>query len=374
MKNSLCLIAVLVFVLTGATSCASNSDGLTSPTDSVESTNVTTTPEETATDVTAIILGDIITINGAGASVNEEGVTITSTGTYKFSGTLEDGMVQVDAAGETVELILDGATITSSDSPAILFSEVGEAIVTLQEGTVNTLADGGNSDFDAALYSNGTITIRGEGDLNVTGSNNEGISSVMHINIGGGNIRVIAVEDGLNANNDNVSVITISGGYLYVESESGDGIDSNGDITITGGTLITLSALADASGGLDADGDVTISGGTVIATGSRLSVPGASSPQKSLLVTYDTTQQANTLVSIQEDGRQILTFAPAKDYQSLLYSSDSIADDISYDVYTGGSATGDMVDGLYPNAEYTPGTLVTTVTTESINNASRGGP
>ena len=367
MKNSLRFMLVLVLVLTGATHCIFSSS-LISPTDSAESTETTA-----VTDVTAITLGDTITINGAGASVSDEGVTITSSGTYKFSGSLKDGMVQVNAPGKTVELILDGATITSSDSPAILFAEVGEAIVTLQEGSVNALTDGGDSDFDAALYSNGTITIRGKGDLNIAANNNEGISSVTHINIEGGNIRVKAVEDCLNANNDHVSVITVSGGYLYVESESGDGIDSNGDITITGGTLIALSTLADDSGGLDADGDVTIRGGTVIATGARLSIPRTNSPQKSILVTYDTTQEANTLISIQEDGRQILTFAPAQDYQSLLYSSDSIADNVSYDVFSGGSATGDVVDGLYTNAEYSPGILVTTVTTESINNANRGG-
>jgi hypothetical protein len=274
-------------------------------------------------------------------------------------------MVQVNAPGATVELVLGGATITNLDGPAILFAQAGEAIVTLQEGSVNALADGGNSDFDAALYSNASITIRGGGDLHITGNNLEGISSVMHINIEGGNIRVHAVEDGLNANNDNVSVITVSGGYLYIESQNGDGIDSNGKITITGGAVVTLSSLADVSGGLDADGDVTIDGGTVIATGARLSTPAAGSAQKSILVSYTATQAANTLVSIQEAGRQILTFAPAAPYQSLLYSAAGLADNVSYEVYSGGSATGDVVDGLYRNAQYTPGSLVATVTTAS---------
>ena len=86
---------------------------------------------------------------------------------------------------------------------------------------------------------------------------------------------------------------------------------------------------------------------------------------------YTATQAANTLVAIQEAGRPILTFAPAVAYQSLLYSAAGLADNAPYEVYTGGSATGEVVDGLYTNAQYTPGSLVATVTTASANDANR---
>ena len=141
-------------------------------------------------------------------------------------------MIEVDAPNETVHLFLDGVTITNSNGPAILFKEASEAIVTLEADAENVLRDGGNSDYDAALYSTSTMTIKGEGNLMVTGNNEEGIASEMHLNIEGGNIWVSAADDGLNANNDNVSEITISGGYLYVDG-GGDGIDSNGSIHIT---------------------------------------------------------------------------------------------------------------------------------------------
>ena len=326
-----------------------------------------------ASSATTIVLGDAITIEGAGAAVSESGVLINAAGTYVVSGTLADGMVEVNAPGAQVEIVLAGASITNSEGPAILFAEIEQAVVTLQAGTENFLADGGSSEFDAALYSYGTLTLGGEGALNVTATY-EGISSVMHIIMNSGTIRVYANEDGLNANNDGISEITINGGYLYVETEVGDGIDSNGTININGGTVISLGALADMNGGIDADGDVTITGGTVIATGAMLSMPVSTSPQKSLYVSFNGTQAAGTLFSIQADGGQLLTFAPAIDYQSFLYSSGSVAEGVSYDVYSGGSVTGEAVDGLTVEGEVSVGTLFSTITTDSVLSGGRPGP
>lgn len=371
MRKILLLILVLSLGLAGITGCSSNAGSNSN----AGSTIMPLDNTNEDIDYTAkIVLNKETTIEGSGASRSDQGVTITSGGTYGISGTLEDGMIQVDAADQLVTLVLNGVSITNSKGPAILFKEAKEGIVALKSSTTNKLEDGGSDEHDAALYSKPTLTIQGKGNLIVSGNNNEGISSQMHINIKDGNIRVKAIEDGLNANNDNVSEITVSGGYLYVESQKGDGIDSNGAITITGGTVISLSSLADASGGLDADGKVTISGGTVIATGAQLSVPSIDSSQKSLFINNITTRKANTLVSIQKEGKSILLFAPAIDYQQLLFSSNSIEDQASYDVYSGGSVTGDMVDGLYRNATYQSGTKISSITTESVaNNRSPGG-
>ncbi|MNM90343.1 hypothetical protein D3C81_1026000 [compost metagenome] len=366
MKKTTILLLSLILAA-GIAGCDSNKANNTP----VANTDTDVTETEVVADpVTKIILGSNITIDGEGASLSENGVSITSAGTYEISGTLADGSIKIDAADQEVELILNGAHITSTDGPAILFTNTKEALVTMQEGTNNTLTDGGESEYDAALYSTSSLTIKGGGNLTITGNNNEGIATEMHLNIEDGNVHVTAVDDGLNANNDNVSTITVSGGYLYIES-GGDGVDSNGTINITGGTVISLSALTDASGGLDADGEVTISGGTVIATGAKLSVPSSNSSQKSLFVSYDTAQKADTLVSIQNEGNDILTFAPAKDYQALLYSSSEITEGTTYDIYSGGSATGDLIDGLYSNATYTQGTKIASVTTDSINQANQ---
>jgi len=68
----------------------------------------------------------------------------------------------------------------------------------------------------------------------------------MHLTINEGTIFIQAADDGLNGSTDNVSMITINGGTLIINAE-GDGIDSNGSLTINGGTVITASALTDGS-------------------------------------------------------------------------------------------------------------------------------
>ncbi len=329
------------------------------------------TPDEGKADAT-IVLGAQTDVQGDGVSVDGSFVTITAGGTYLLSGDLADGMVQVQAPDEIVTLVLDGVNIANSSGPAILIAAADEAIVTLADGSENFLADGGASEEDAALYSLASLTINGTGSLAVQGNANEGISSTMDITIESGDIRVQAFEDGINASTDGVSQINISGGYLFVETETGDAIDSNGTITITGGTVIALGALVDMNGGIDADGAVTIDGGTVIATGARNSSPVTDAAQKSLLVSFGGTQPAGTLIVIQDEaGNAVLTFAPPVDFQQVLVSTGDIADGVTYTVFAGGTASGDPVDGVYTEAPTDLGTDVGTVTTDSVN---QGGP
>ncbi|MCW5882421.1 MAG: carbohydrate-binding domain-containing protein [Anaerolineae bacterium] len=345
---------------------------------SAAATRVATAVSPAATQPTAaatIVFGDTISINGAGAVTTADGVKITAGGTYTLSGILKDGMVEVDAPGAVVDLILAGVTISNADGPAIYLARATDATVTLKTGTSNTVSDGGSSDLDAAIYARMPLTFRGDGNLQVNGNAHEGISSTMHITVEGGNIRVKALEDGINANNDGVSVITISGGYLLVETTVGDGIDSNGKIVITGGTVITHGSITDVNAGLDADSGVTITGGTVIATGSSmLNKPTAASTVKSLLVAFNGTQRAGTLVSIQAgSSAPILVFAPSLDFQRLLYASSQVAEGVTYTVSTGGTASGAPVDGLYPAGPVSGASQVGTVTTATIPAGGRPG-
>jgi predicted nucleotidyltransferase len=85
--------------------------------------------------------------------------------------------------------------------------------------------------------------------------------------------------------------------------------------------------------------------------------PGQDSSQYSVLVNFDTALEAGTLVHVQtSDGESVLTFAPAKTFQSIVFSAPELVKDESYDVYTGGSLDGTAADGLYADGVYTPGT------------------
>ncbi|MBR4215373.1 MAG: carbohydrate-binding domain-containing protein, partial [Bacteroidales bacterium] len=146
--------------------------------------------------------------------------------------------------------------------------------------TINVYGKGLNADanieFDKASVSiiserhgvsaEGAFTIKG-GTLAIT-SNWEGIEAT-NISIEGGNTLIASEDDGVNASNTN-PWIKISDGFLYVRS-SGDGIDSNGNIEVTGGVTI-VSQTGGGNSPIDC-GDrgysFTVDGGTVFAMGSK---------------------------------------------------------------------------------------------------------
>lgn len=118
--------------------------------------------------------------------------------------------------------------------------------------------------LDGAFHSRRSIAIVGEtGSLDITSTTCEGLCSEMHMLIWGGNISVTAPDDGINVNEDYVSVFEMYGGTMTVNSTGGDGIDSNGWVSIQSGTLNitagTQSQNSAGEAGIDAENDVYIS-------------------------------------------------------------------------------------------------------------------
>lgn len=119
--------------------------------------------------------------------------------------------------------------------------------------------------LDSAFHSRRTMVIgggeAGTGTLNITSTTYEGLGSEMHMLIDGGNISVTATDDGVNVNEDNVSVFQMDSGTLTVSSTNGDGVDSNGWISVNGGTLDVTAGQSSTGNeaGLDADNDIYIS-------------------------------------------------------------------------------------------------------------------
>ena len=98
----------------------------------------------------------------------------------------------------------------------------------------------------------------------------EGLEGAV-LNIYSGNMDITSTDDCLNAANSDLGdyafEINISGGTIKAYSSEGDGFDSNGTLTITGGDISVWTANAADNQPLDADGRITISGGTVLAAG-----------------------------------------------------------------------------------------------------------
>jgi hypothetical protein len=85
--------------------------------------------------------------------------------------------------------------------------------------------------------------------------------------------------------------------------------------------------------------------------------PSESSGQNAVLITFDSPLPAGTLIHIQaKDGEDLLTFAPVKNFQSVVFSSPELTEGEDYMVFVGGSTTGTNTNGLFEDGAYTAGT------------------
>ena len=169
--------------------------------------------------------------------------------------------------------------------------------------------------------------------------------------------------------------LTINGGTLIVDA-GGDGFDINGAVTMTGGVVLVSGPTEQMNGALDYDGGFTITGGLLVAAGSAgmAMIPDQSSTQASVLISFNGTLPAGTLVHLQDSaGQDVLTFALSKPAQTLAVSSPALVVGATYEVYTGGSATGTASDGLYADGSYAAGTLSSSVTLTGISTGGGGG-
>lgn len=263
------------------------------------------------------------------------------------------------------EIVIYGGTyeIDSSDD-----SIHCNGVITIEEADISiTSGDDGIHADSSLTIENGTILISksyegleadiitiNNGTINITSSDDG-------INVAGGNdSSSMSGRPGENSfNSSGSSALYINGGYIVVDA-SGDGLDANGSIIMTGGTVIVNGPTSSADGALDFDGSFTISGGLLIAAGSSgmLQYPG--SLENVYGIVYSgSSLEAQTLVNISDSaGNDIVTFAPAKSYQSVIICSPDLENGATYTLSTGGSSTGTETDGLYTGGTYSGGTQV----------------
>lgn len=142
-----------------------------------------------------------------------------------------------------------------------------ESILNVESGTLEI------STGDDALHSDGELNIGADGTdgppISIA-SCYEGLEGTV-VNIFSGDIDLQSTDDCINAANSDQPnedfQINITGGKITASASDGDGFDSNGDLTISGGSVAVWTTNAADNEPLDADGTVTISGGTVLAAG-----------------------------------------------------------------------------------------------------------
>ena len=199
----------------------------------------------------------------------------------------KDGSQVTLQGGGTLNILAKGKNGIKSGATT---QAEGEASLTVQELTLNIEApnnDGINAEAalniesgtltlsagDDALHCDYTLTVGSENTqgptVTVTASN-EALEGAT-VNLRSGTLNITSTDDCINAANKDLTdydfAINISGGTVTAYSSTGDGFDSNGSLTISGGFVAVWTANGADNEPLDADGTVTISGGTVLAAG-----------------------------------------------------------------------------------------------------------
>lgn len=258
-------------------SFTANTGGIIDTTDLFSNRDLLQTPD--LSDAKSIQVSDGQTIN------------ITEAGTYVISGTANNCTIKVEADKESkVQLVLDGVTITNSNSPAIYVVSADKCFITTTDSTntlsvTGTFTSDGDTNTDAVIFSKDDLVFNGLGTLTISSSNN-GISGKDDIKFTGGTYNITSVKDSVEANDsiaicdgtfnitsskdafhsenddDNTSGwIYISDGTFNIQSAS-DGIQGTSAVQIDNGTLTIQS-----SEGIEAT-YVQINGGTIDITAS----------------------------------------------------------------------------------------------------------
>ncbi len=131
--------------------------------------------------------------------------------------------------------------------------------------------------------------------------------------------------------------IILAGGTLTVDAE-GDGIDSNGTVTISGGSLVVNGSVHDGNGPLDASGDITITGGTVWALGTSDMLQGFAQGSTQASITANIAGTAGqTLIILDANGKEVARQTASKDFQAVIMSSADLVDGQTYTIQVDGT-------------------------------------
>ena len=131
--------------------------------------------------------------------------------------------------------------------------------------------------------------------------------------------------------------IILEGGTLTIDAE-GDGIDSNGTVSISGGSLVVNGSVQGGNGPLDAAGDITITGGTVWALGTSDMLQGFAQGSTQASITANIAGTAGqTLIILDAKGKEVARQTASNDFQAVIMSSADLVDGQTYTIQVEGT-------------------------------------
>lgn len=234
----------------------------------------------------------------------------------------------------------------------------GSAFITGGDFAIQTGDDG--------MHANETLSIS-HGKIDISQSY-EGLEAE-NIEILGGEISLIASDDGLNAAGGNdesgfggsmaddafgrgnpfaagTGSIAVSGGKLLIHAE-GDGIDSNGSLSVSGGYTIVSGPTNGGNGALDFGSEGTISGGTFIALGSAgMAMNFSSAENQGAMMVSLSGQPGDEIILADASGNEILSLTAEKSFSSIIVSCPEIRQGESYTLSCGDESQTVSMDSL----------------------------
>ncbi len=286
------------------------------------------------------LLGSTVDIT-SGAGYTQSGSTESSDQCIK-SGGLEVGST-VTANDMYGTILVEGCTITCSAKDDA-FNASGSLIfqgATASDGTAihSKVTVEANED---AYHADNSIYVDDGSSIYATNCY-EGVEA-QKIFIDGGFVSVVSSDDGFNAsdgsdsqqNNSNLYIL-ITGGTVKVNAQ-GDGLDSNGTMSMTGGTVYIDGPTSSNNGALDTNGGFKMDGGTLVAVGASgmVEAPGTSSAQYSVSAGFPSSLSANTAVTITDSSdNEVIKYTSAKAYQSAVISSADLKNGSTYKITAG---------------------------------------
>ena len=276
---------------------------------------------------------------------------------------VEDTSTSMKGLKAANSMLISGGNITINSADDAIHSDVSLTI----NGGIFTIASG-----DDAIHAEDTLTVTA-GKIDISESY-EGLEA-LHIDVRGGDIKLVASDDGLNAaggtdqsgteggrdgmfggggkggrpggggfggmpGNSNGS-IKVSGGNLYINS-SGDGMDANGTLEISGGYTVVVGPTQGDTATLDYDKSGIITGGTFIGTGAAGMAQTFSDSDQGVIALQVGNQSAGTQIILKDkNGNIVLTHTPELNFAVVILSSPELIKGETYTI-TVGSRSGDF--------------------------------
>jgi len=298
--------------------------------------------------------------------------TLNITGNYKHAISsnddinLENGTINItsavsDGVHANGSIEVKGGTYNITVSKDCMQTEDEE--LTVEDGYLNLSAG------SQALASDTGVVING-GTVNITKAE-EGIEAP-NITINGGSLSVNANDDGLNATmgtgsfQSDGSVLKITGGSIYLNSTVGDPLDSNGSLTVSGGTTVVHGPQGAPEVAVDVNGTYTVTGGVLFSCGPSAMMaqyPTGASQQYTIAAMFSS-QPANSAFCVKDSSGKVLFMTrPKRNYIYAVYSSPELRQGSTYTFYAGGTISGGTeVNGVISGGTYNGGTAVSTIT------------